>query len=194
MTRDPIDPEDRLAIGDLLASYCHAMDASRADLCIRLFAADAVLETPVGAATGRDAILAWIEGRLALRPKGFQVGHYLLNPLFARVDAERIRARSMLLYTRQSTEPEGRSELLSTGIYEDEAIDNGLAYLETHAMPGKSSPSRSHYFYGQYYAVQAMYLAGDNHWAQWWPAVREELVVAQNDDGSWDDRSVGPPY
>ena len=122
MTRDPIDPEDRLAIADLLASYCHAMDASRADLCIRLFAADAVLETPVGAATGRDAILAWIEGRLALRPKGFQVGHYLLNPLFARVDAERIRARSMLLYTRQSTEPEGRSELLSTGIYEDEVV------------------------------------------------------------------------
>lgn len=88
----------------------------------------------------------------------------------------------------------GVASLFYAGIYEDEAIDNGLAYLETHAMPGKSSPSRSHYFYGQYYAVQAMYLAGDNHWAQWWPAVREELIVAQNDDGSWDDRSVGPPY
>jgi hypothetical protein len=39
-----------------------------------------------------------------------------------------------------------------------------------------------------------MYLAGDAHWAQWWPAIRAELIGAQNDDGSWDDRSVGPPY
>ena len=88
----------------------------------------------------------------------------------------------------------GVASLFYAGIYEDQAIDNGLDYLETHAMPGKSSPSRSHYFYGQYYAVQAMYLAGDAHWAQWWPAIRAELIGAQNDDGSWDDRSVGPPY
>lgn len=120
MPRAHLDLEDRTAISDLLAAYCHAMDASRADLCIRLFAEDAILETPVGNAVGRQAILAWIEGRLALRPSGFQVGHYLLNLLFARTSATRVRVRSMLLYTRQSLEENGRSELLSTGIYEDE--------------------------------------------------------------------------
>jgi hypothetical protein len=120
MTQANLGLDDRMAITDLLAAYCHAMDASRADLCIQLFAKDAILETPVGNAVGRDAILAWIDGRLALRPSGFQVGHYLLNPLFARTSATRARVRSMLLYTRQSLEENGRSELLSTGIYEDE--------------------------------------------------------------------------
>ncbi len=120
MSRAPIDLEDRMAITDLLAAYCHAMDASRADLAIRLFADDAILETPVGNATGRAAVLAWIEGRLALRSSVHQVGHYLLNPLFASTSDSQVRVRSMLLYTRQSLEENGRSELLSTGIYEDE--------------------------------------------------------------------------
>lgn len=88
----------------------------------------------------------------------------------------------------------GVASLFYAGIYEDDAIDKGLVYLEANALPGKSSPSRSHYFYGQYYAVQAMYLAGGRFWETWWPAVRQELLASQNDDGSWDDRSVGPPY
>jgi hypothetical protein len=128
MTRARIDLDDRMALTDLLAAYCHAMDASRADLAIRLFAEGATLETPVGNASGRAAILAWIEGRLAIRPSGYQVGHYLLNPLFARTSATRIRVRSMLLYTRQSLEENGRSELLSTGIYEDEVERTGESW------------------------------------------------------------------
>lgn len=128
MTRARIDLDDRMALTDLLAAYCHAMDASRADLAIRLFAEDATLETPVGNANGRPAILAWIEGRLAIRPSGYQVGHYLLNPLFARANATRFRVRSMLLYTRQSLEENGRSELLSTGIYEDEVERTGAGW------------------------------------------------------------------
>jgi len=88
----------------------------------------------------------------------------------------------------------GIASLYYAGIYEDDAIDRGLAYLESTAMPGKASTSRSHYFYGQYYAVQAMYLAGDEHWTNWWPAIREQLIGTQNAEGSWDDRSVGKPY
>ena len=88
----------------------------------------------------------------------------------------------------------GVAALFYAGIYEDDAIDKGLEYLKKNALPGRASSSRSHYFYGQYYAVQAMYLAGDDHWALWWPAIRAELISQQNDDGSWDDRSVGKPY
>ena len=88
----------------------------------------------------------------------------------------------------------GIASLYYAGIYEGDEIDRGLAYLEANAMPGTATPSRSHYFYGQYYAVQAMYLAGDQHWAAWWPAIREELISMQNNEGSWDDRSVGKPY
>jgi squalene cyclase len=89
----------------------------------------------------------------------------------------------------------GVASLYYAGIYEDDAIDRGLRYLENTAMPGSGAGmSRAHYFYGHYYAVQAMYLAGGQNWARWWPAVREELLATQNPDGSWTDRSVGDIY
>ncbi len=80
------------------------------------------------------------------------------------------------------------------GIYDDPRIDRGVDYLMRTAMPNTGRASRAHYFYGQYYAVQAMYLAGGEAWAEWWPAVRAELLDLQNRDGSWDDRSVGNSY
>lgn len=88
----------------------------------------------------------------------------------------------------------GVSSLFYAGIYEDDSIDRGLEYLISTALPGTGSTQRSHYFYGQYYAVQSMYLAGGDAWATWWPAIRAELLSTQNEDGRWDDRSVGPAY
>ena len=88
----------------------------------------------------------------------------------------------------------GVAALFYAGIYEDDAIDKGLSYLFSAALPGKASSTRSHYFYGHYYAVQSMFLAGGEYWTTWWPAIREELLSMQNDEGSWDDRSVGKPY
>lgn len=89
----------------------------------------------------------------------------------------------------------GIASLFYAGIYSDAAIDRGLGYLNDNAMPGDATAqSRAHYFYGHYYAVQAMYLAGGVWWSGWWPAVREELIATQNADGSWTDRSVGDTY
>ncbi len=89
----------------------------------------------------------------------------------------------------------GVASLFYAGIYEDEAIDKGLAYIENSALPGRTNArSRAHYHYGHYYAVQAMYLAGGEYWERWWNAVREELLATQNDDGTWSDRSVGDTY
>lgn len=88
----------------------------------------------------------------------------------------------------------GIAAMFYAGIYEDRAIDRGLVYLKRTALPGSSRESRAHYFYGHYYAVQTMYLAGGDHWATWWPAIREELIATQNPDGSWTDRGVGNAY
>ncbi len=88
----------------------------------------------------------------------------------------------------------GVATLFYAGIYEDNAINSGLDYLERTAMPGRVRGSKAHYAYGQYYAVQAMYLAGGEHWASWWPALRSELIADQADDGSWEDRTAGPNY
>jgi len=88
----------------------------------------------------------------------------------------------------------GIATLFYAGIYQDEAIDAGTDYLRREAMPGQVNQQRAHYFYGHYYAVQAMYLSGGEDWATWWPAVRSELIGTQQADGSWSDRSVGTAY
>ena len=146
MVSDDIVLEDRLAIHDLLSRYCHAMDASRADLCIGLFADDAFIQTPVGEATGRAAILAWIEGRLALRSPDHQVGHFLLNSLMTAVSPTHVRVRSMHLYTRQRLDQTAATELISTGIYEDEVRKGATGWQFCSRRFSISAPLDDAYF------------------------------------------------
>ncbi len=88
----------------------------------------------------------------------------------------------------------GIASLYYAGIYKDDAIDRALNYLVNNATPGRGDNNRAHYFYGHYYAVQAMYLAGGERWAAWWPAIRAELMDSQLENGIWEDPSVGDTY
>ncbi|MEN0019247.1 MAG: prenyltransferase/squalene oxidase repeat-containing protein [Planctomycetota bacterium] len=87
----------------------------------------------------------------------------------------------------------GVASLQYAGVYEDEALDDGLAYLNRTATPGSES-SNAHYWYGHYYSVQAMFLAGGDDWASWWTAISEHMLSLQLEDGNWRDRSVGDEY
>jgi hypothetical protein len=69
------------------------------------------------------------------------------------------------------------------GAYHDEAVKDGLAYCMAFRSPDEQSVG--HYFYGHYYAAQAMFQAGDAYWDVWWPAIRDELVSKQSEEGSW---------
>jgi hypothetical protein len=89
----------------------------------------------------------------------------------------------------------GVASLQYAGIYQDQAVERGIKYLMDNAFPGRNlDQGGAHYFYGHYYAVQAMYLSGGENWARWWPAVREEMLARQRPDGLWDDTSVGEAY
>jgi len=77
--------------------------------------------------------------------------------------------------------------LYSAGIYEGPEVEKGLAYLMRHLPQGGGFHRESHYFYGHYYAVQAMWHAGGEYWATWYPAIRDELIARQHPDGSWQD-------
>ncbi len=80
----------------------------------------------------------------------------------------------------------GVATLYYAGISEGEDIDQGLGYVMRH-IPGAELRGRQpHYFYGQYYAAQATFLAGGDYWAQWYPAIRDELVETQSEDGHWE--------
>jgi prenyltransferase beta subunit len=84
--------------------------------------------------------------------------------------------------------------LNSAGIYQNTPgrnsaiVAKGLDYL-TQFRPEKGVVQRveTYFEYGHYYAVQAMWQAGGERWAKWYPAVRDELLRRQSPtDGSWD--------
>ena len=75
--------------------------------------------------------------------------------------------------------------LYSAGIYKGPEIAKGLDYLMQFMPSEGATRHESYYFYGQYYAAQAMWQAGGQRFGRWYPAVRDELVGRQRDDGSW---------
>ena len=82
----------------------------------------------------------------------------------------------------------GVATLYYAGVTGGEEIDKGLKYLDDF-RPGTENSGGgrgSHYYYGHYYAVQTMFLAGGEHWSKWFPAIREELLADQNaGTGAW---------
>jgi hypothetical protein len=84
--------------------------------------------------------------------------------------------------------------LYSAGVYEGPELQTALDYLWRHQPQGDLLRYEPHYFYGHYYAVQAMWHAGGQYWRQWYPAVRDELMSRQQGDGSWPDMAVCPEY
>ncbi len=85
-----------------------------------------------------------------------------------------------------STTAAGVAALYGTGVYDDSLIEKSLDYL-LHPPFDDPHPDPHHYFffYGHYYAVQAMYMAGGRYWDRWFPYIRDELIRTQNTDGSW---------
>ncbi len=80
----------------------------------------------------------------------------------------------------------GVAALYYGGVFEGNDLKRGLDYL-IQFVPGKgASDSEGHYFYGHYYACQAMFLAGGDYWAKWYPGIRDQLVARQNrTTGGW---------
>jgi hypothetical protein len=94
--------------------------------------------------------------------------------------------------------------LYCAGIYEGRDIENGLNYLMQFKPTGHVNNFRNrgmnevHYFYGHYYAAQAMWTAGGKYWQEWFPAIREDLLIRLHlnprNDGSWQDHTVCADY
>jgi len=76
--------------------------------------------------------------------------------------------------------------LYSAGVYEGPEIERGITYLMKF-LPAEGVVRRGepYYFYGHYYAAQAMWQAGGDAWGRWYPAIREELVSKQEEEGFW---------
>lgn len=81
--------------------------------------------------------------------------------------------------------------LNSAGVYDDESVNKGLDFMMRQKPgDGRGMPvgeAEFQYFYGQYYAAQAMWIAGGRYWREWYPAIRAEFLERQRGDGSWFD-------
>ncbi len=88
----------------------------------------------------------------------------------------------------------GLVALYSAGIYEGREIDRGLRHLTQYLPRGEFFRPEPHYYYGHYYAVQAMWQAGDEYWDRWYPAVRDDLIARQDNNGLWDDNQITSEY
>jgi hypothetical protein len=83
----------------------------------------------------------------------------------------------------------GVCALYSAGIYKGREIELGLEFLRrSRPLDRPFGRPDMHYFYGHYYAVQAMWTAGGRYWSEWYPAIRDELIGRQALDGSWMDQ------
>ena len=85
----------------------------------------------------------------------------------------------------------GIVSLFSAGQYDSPKVKDALKVLP--AWKHTLIQRKLHYYYGHYYACQAMYLAGGEHWAGYYPVVKEEILRMQLTDGHWED-DVGKTY
>ena len=93
-----------------------------------------------------------------------------------------------MLRSRESAFPRSAAALAAlycAGVYQGPEITRGLDYLEKRLPPAGGQPLDNYYFYGHYYAAQAMWQAGGARLARCYPAIRDDLISRQQADGSW---------
>ena len=57
-----------------------------------------------------------------------------------------------------------------------------------------SRKDNGHFYYSHYYAMQAMVQAGDEHYAKWYPKIRDSLISLQQPNGSWQEKEQDYPH
>jgi len=65
-----------------------------------------------------------------------------------------------------------------------EMVLSALRFLKERS-PGIIEGNFGHYYYGHYYAAQAMVQAGDDYYSEWYPQIRDALIKKQGADGAW---------
>lgn len=84
--------------------------------------------------------------------------------------------------------------LQNAGVYSGPEVQAGLDYLLRFRPRDDHFQFEQNFFYGHYYAVQAMWQTGGTAWDGWYPSIAEELVNRQGRDGGWPDSTVNSEY
>lgn len=86
----------------------------------------------------------------------------------------------------------GVTTLYGAGVYKDPLIDRGLEFMLQKQEEYNNSYNEHYFFYyGNYYAVQAFYIAGGSRWKAYYfgtsstTGIADFLINNQAEDGSW---------
>jgi len=78
----------------------------------------------------------------------------------------------------------GALSLQLMGHFDDPLVERAFEYIDKHTKD-YSERITNHFYYMNYYAMQAHFQAGGQRWAQWHPKVRDYLLATQHRNGSW---------
>jgi uncharacterized protein (TIGR02246 family) len=94
--------DEKDAIRELMARYCHALDACKFREVASLFAEDGEWTTTYGSARGRAQIESLLAGVVPKPGEGPQRKHYISNIIVTFAGEDRASARSDYLVIRES--------------------------------------------------------------------------------------------
>jgi hypothetical protein len=77
----------------------------------------------------------------------------------------------------------GCASLYYAGIFDSDNLRHGLDFLKSYVAQGSLGEEERHFYYGNYYAAQAMFLAGGDYWKIYYPALREAMIARQQQSG-----------
>jgi hypothetical protein len=136
----------------------------------------------------------------AARDAGLDVPQGVINRALGYLEASKVERPTWAFFRYRLDVPSmpsfplaaaAVSSLNAVGKYRTRTVDLGLAFLRRY-IPGVPSQQKSRderfgqfWYYGQLYAVQAMFQSGGRDWEIWFPAIRDRLVRLQAGDGSW---------
>ena len=87
----------------------------------------------------------------------------------------------------------GLAALYGAGEYGAKEVSSALAFLWRSRPPPRVANQQFDYYYGHYYAVQALFQAGGQAWSRWYDIMQTELRALQEPEGNWEDL-VGKNY
>lgn len=79
------------------------------------------------------------------------------------------------------------------GKRDTEWVAAAIRYLEN-SPKSFSRKEIGYYYYAHYYAISAMVQAGGDHYAKWYPQIRDSLIELQKPDGSWKETEKDYPH
>ena len=80
--------------------------------------------------------------------------------------------------------------LRAAGESDSTALKNAMSYLADFSPKKLSSTPIPYFYYGIYYAAQAIWQDGHQQWNSWFPLMREILLARQDEkSGAWNDKT-----